>query len=136
MELRNALSATFSLSLPATVTFDHPTPMHLARHIAGLLPMANKQAGADDSSASEEEVLRPLYKLRGHQGRRRRRNSRHTTQQHRRKAAASSADLQASVVAVVSEVLGVTAVEPQALLMEAGLDSMGAVELRNALSGG
>ena len=37
MELRDALSSRLSLSLPATVVFDHPTPAALAAHVATLL---------------------------------------------------------------------------------------------------
>jgi acyl carrier protein len=47
---------------------------------------------------------------------------------------AASAGLGAAVSAAVSEVLG-SAVAPDAPLMAAGLDSLGAVELRNALEG-
>ena len=35
MELRNALSQAFGIELSATVTFDHPTVVALAGHVAG-----------------------------------------------------------------------------------------------------
>ena len=37
LELRNSLNQHTGLALPATLTFDHPTPSTLATHLAGLL---------------------------------------------------------------------------------------------------
>ncbi|MFJ9034875.1 acyl carrier protein, partial [Streptomyces sp. NPDC102274] len=66
VELRNKLRETTGLKLPATVVFDHPTPLVLARHLrAELLP--NGSANAHDM---DEERLRhalasiPLARLR------------------------------------------------------------------------
>ena len=37
VELRNAVSASFGVELPATITFDHPSPAALAQYIAARL---------------------------------------------------------------------------------------------------
>ena len=37
MELRSAISEKFSMSLPATIVFDYPTPSALAKYVAAQL---------------------------------------------------------------------------------------------------
>ena len=47
VELRSAVSAKFSLNLPATVVFDHPTPVALATFVAVQLAERHTPATAE-----------------------------------------------------------------------------------------
>lgn len=51
VELRGAIAAAFSISVPATITFDHPTVRLLAQHLSTLLP-------AESSSSSSSLAVR------------------------------------------------------------------------------
>ena len=52
VELRSALAARFSVDLPATVSFDHPTPAALAAFIYAQLPRGEAgEAAAQEAGA-------------------------------------------------------------------------------------
>lgn len=107
VELRNSLEAKFGLQLPSTLIFDYPSAAAVAQHIAAQLSARNLASGAAPASA-------------GAVG---------------RSAAAHAEQVAAHVAATVSEILGTSDIDPQQPLMAAGLDSLGAVELRNSLEG-
>ena len=66
MELRNAVTAAFGISLPATVTLDYPTVDALAAHVASRMDVAaaaegdgmhyDVPAGVDNVPADEKKL--------------------------------------------------------------------------------
>ncbi|MFH8371872.1 type I polyketide synthase, partial [Streptomyces sp. NPDC018031] len=69
VELRNRLTAELDLRLPATLVFDYPSPLALARHaLAELLPDPATAPGPDGPAPDEARIRRafaaiPLEKL-------------------------------------------------------------------------
>ena len=104
-ELRNRLSDAFGMVLPATVTFDYPTILTLAGFIDKRI---NVEIFDPLPPAATVKVVSSMVAT----------------------EAAISADLRETIRAM----LGV-AVSGDQPLMEAGLDSLSAVELRNVLGG-
>ncbi len=130
VELRNSLSQQFEVELPATLTFDHPSIAAMAKHISGLVTPAaaavaapdEQQEERDDSSQSDiaSEASSTMSSLEA------------VTSVSESPQQAASLVL-GEVADAVASVLG-SSVASDASLMEIGLDSLGAVELRNALS--
>ena len=156
VELRNAISARFGGKLPATVTFDYPTPAAMAAHIAeqsaASLPQAASSEPARVSGASVltastagtclhvpvKCLLLDCFSMTLCMFM--------TTSCQRATCymladnialatlvqARSGADVEAGLQQVLQNILG-TALAPDQPFMEAGVDSLGAAELRNAV---
>ena len=114
VELRNALQTKLGLQLPATLLFDYPTADDVTGYITAQLPALDSVL---DSPAQDRGVT-PLPG--GPQG------------SSMAQASVPVRDLTPVVQEVVGGVLGVTPAG-DAPLMAAGLDSLGMVEVRNAL---
>ncbi|MEU4770407.1 type I polyketide synthase, partial [Actinosynnema sp. NPDC023794] len=57
VELRNRLAAALGVKLPATLTFDHPTPFALATHLRGLLLGRERRAVAPVAVAGGDDPV-------------------------------------------------------------------------------
>ncbi|KAK3233921.1 hypothetical protein CYMTET_55810 [Cymbomonas tetramitiformis] len=137
VELRNALSKNVGMELPGTLVFDYPSVGAMAGYLAIEVAQGGGGAGDDDDGSEdyddeddeeeEERVVRRTRRVKRAKG----------GDSKAGKPQQSSEEKSAALVAMVSDaVAGVvgTRVGENDPLMDAGLDSLGAVELRNSLS--
>jgi acyl carrier protein len=115
VELRNALEARLGLPLPATLVFDFPTPAAIAG-LAAELSAAAAAAATAGPEAARGRLLLPDHASGGGPD----------------LGAPTFSEVQRQVEDAVASTLGAP-VAPDAPLMAAGLDSLGAVQLRGAL---
>ena len=59
VELRDAISSKLSISLPATVVFDYPTPAALAAHVAALLAVRHTAVAVQPRSTGVSQLSMP-----------------------------------------------------------------------------
>lgn len=132
VELRNSLTSRFNMELPATIMFDYPTTGAIASFMLENMPADLAVGMAARSEDSEAEPQLQLIAGRRRDAPRRRQRQAPEPQPRRQPSEMQDAVL-GQISQVVASVLGrdVDRAQP---LMEAGLDSLGVVELRNALS--
>lgn len=119
MDLRNALSQTFQLELPATITFDHPTPDAIVSYIAG-------KTFVNASTTDPGHVSRPRNKAV---------HSKMKPLPVQQPIHADTADVQLIVSNLVREVLGAAAIDGHQPLMEVSSDMIRPSLRHNLLSG-
>ena len=145
VELRTALNKAFNVELPATVTFDFPTVNALAGCINTELEMVAQQEEEEEeiqhqasrqAAAAAAAVASAAAVARAAVASTSSATARQTLppQNQQQKVSLSSAEINRKVAITVQKLLGAE-VAPDQPLMEAGLDSLGAVELRTALNG-
>ena len=115
------MATRFGVDLPATVTFDHPTPAALAAFVHSVLPAPVTEV---ETASELAGVSADLHAVPSARGRRLRRQaaahpSQGTSTQHQ-----ALETIMEQLQSVVAGVLGAT-VPPEQPLMEAGLDSLG-----------
>ena len=130
VELRNSLEGDMGVSLPSTLVFDYPSVSAIAGLIAQQLGAGAGRLQGDEEAEHEGKD----GQVRG-RSRRRRVASKSKALVSGPVAGADVASLRSKVAAAVSLVTGVFSVPLDAPLMSFGLDSLGAVELRNSLEG-
>ena len=111
VELRDALQEALGVQLPGALLFDYPTISTMAAHLASLIP-----------SAAEPATLVAGPTLRTSAG----------GHQMSRDAGPMLQEVHAQVGKIVKQVMGME-MGPTEPLMAAGLDSLGAVELRDSI---
>ena len=113
VELRDTLQETLGVQLPSTLLFDYPTISAIATHAGQVLSAKPPR----DSIGSAPSIERPLGLRTARQG---------------LSEGFPMQDIQGCLMRIVRQVMGmeVGAAEP---LMAAGLDSLGAIELRDSI---
>ncbi len=120
VELRDTLASQFAIDIPATLIFNHPTAAAIAAFLSSRLSLAiPPTAGAASPAAI------PAPRAVGH--------PHLSTLDATHPAGPTKDEVMAVILETLQELVGLQ-VQPMQPLMNAGLDSLGAVELRSSLS--
>jgi acyl carrier protein len=116
VEFRNALQEKLAVSLPATLIFDHPTVGSIGSFVSKLFPAAMAQPAVEysyevEGSSASHNAMSDELNIAEHQQR------------------------VSSVVFLAAKDIVGNELTPEQPLVAAGLDSLGAVELKNSLQG-
>ena len=134
VELKNSLEARLGTELPSTLVFDYPTMAALAGFLAAKIRQPGDAAAASASGSDSEGSTADLASAEVHHSSASRRCRRRP---HKMVAAADTESHRALMLQQVQEavaaVLGSADIDAQQPLMEAGLDSLSSVELKNSL---
>ena len=124
VELRNALESAFGMSLPGTLVFDYPTPDAISKLIQEYTELHTSGMSAQGVTLSVESDGKA-------DRRKKRKKPPHATI---RPPSTAPSSILSRVLEAVRTVTGQRdPPSPDAPLMSSGLDSLGAVELRNTL---
>ena len=113
VELRDTLATQFAMDIPATLVFDHPSTAAIAAFLSSRMSMAHPSIPSRPAAAASTAAGRPV-------------GTPHS-------ATPGKDDVMSIILETLQELVGLQ-VQPMQPLMDAGLDSLGTVELRSSLS--
>eukprot|EP00873_Tetraselmis_striata_P012572 jgi/Tetstr1/432836/TSEL_022185.t1 len=118
VELRNELTSRFGVELPATLVLDHPSVADVSRHISEAVRRA-APSHAESVVVQDDQQSHAIASGAG---------------MFQSAGGTSLEDVRRQITEVVQSIIGTSDIDVDSPLMEAGMDSLGSVEVRNELS--